>query len=110
MHLKELPYYQANAFLHLEEHTKAQHLMTKYIREWNKIKDVKDNGYFTTTPFFIPFVDEPSKLRRAQYLYLTALCNDFIGNKEKAAESICHSVELNNENLFSVFFHRFGFL
>lgn len=110
MHLKELPYYQAKALLYLSEPTKAQHLMTAYMREWDKIKDVKDNGYFGTTPFFIPFVDEASKLRKAQYLYLNSLSNDFIGNYEKAAESISQSVALNNDNLFAIYFQRFGFL
>ena len=43
MHLKELPYWQAKSFMHLGEHTKAQHLMTKYLREWSKIQHTKDN-------------------------------------------------------------------
>ena len=51
----ELPYFQALLFNHLGEELKGQHLITKYFREWSKIKDVKDNGYFGTTPFFIPF-------------------------------------------------------
>lgn len=80
MHLKELPYWQAKSFMHLGEPTKAQHIMTKCLREWSKIQHTKDNGYFGTTPFFIPFVDEPQKLRRAQYLYLMSLCSDFAKN------------------------------
>jgi len=106
MHLKELPYWQAKAFLHLGETTKAQHLMTKYIREWAKIEHTKDNGYFGTTPFFIPFVDKPEKLRRAQYLYLMSLCADFTGGENMLSESI----SLNNENLFGLFFDKFGLL
>ena len=62
------------------EELKGQHLITKYFREWSKIKDIKDNGYFGTTPFFIPFVDEPARLRKAQFLYLTALCENYMGN------------------------------
>jgi len=109
MHLKELPYWQAKSFVHLGEETKAQHLITKYKREWSEIIHTKDNGYFGTTPFFISFVDEPSKLRRAQYLYLTALCADFIKDSD-ASEKVSESVKLNNENLFALYFEKFGFL
>lgn len=110
MHLKELPYWQAKSFMHLGEHTKAQHLMTKYLREWSKIQHTKDNGYFGTTPFFIPFVDEPQKLRRAQCLYLMSLCNDFAKKYDEAKENVAESTMLNNENLFALYFNRFGFL
>lgn len=106
MHLKELPYWQAKAFAHLGEPTKAQHLITKYLREWSKIDSVEDNGYFGTTPFFIPFVDQPKKLRRAQYLYLMSLCSDFTGS----GNSIAESVALNSDNLFGLYFNKFGFL
>lgn len=110
MHLKELPYYQAKSFEHLGEPTKAQHLITKYFRDWKKIINVKDNGFFGTTPFFISFVDCPKKLRRAQYLYLTALCEEFVGNEELAAQSMSESVSLNTDSHFAQFFNKFGFL
>ena len=110
MHLKELPYWQAKAFMHLGEPTKGQHIMTKYLREWSKIQHTKDNGYFGTTPFFIPFVDEPQMLRRAQYLYLMYLCNDFAKKYDEAKECVVESTTLNNENLFALYFNRFGFL
>lgn len=106
MHLKELPYWQAKSFEHLGEHTKAQHLMTKYLREWKQIKNVVDNGYFGTTPFFIPFVDEPTRLRKAQYLYLTGLCEDYMGNTENAKNNLKESVSLNNDNMLALFFNN----
>lgn len=106
MHLKELPYWQAKSWEHLGEPTKAQHLMTKYMREWEKIEGVKDNGFFGTTPFFISFVDDPKKLRRAQYLYLTALCADFSREENRLSESVA----LNGENLFGLYFDRYGYL
>ena len=106
MHLKELPYFQALSFDHLGEELKGQHLITKYLREWSKIKDVKDNGYFGTTPFFIPFVDESARLRKAQYLYLTGLCEDYMGNIEKAKESLKESINLNNDYMLANFFNK----
>ena len=110
MHLKELPYWQAKSFEHLGENTKAQHLITKYLREWSKIKDLKDNGFFSTTPFFISFVDKPQNMRMAQYHYLMALCDDFTKNEDASKEHISSSISLNNENLFGLYFNRFGFL
>lgn len=108
MHLKELPFFQALSFNHLGEELKGQHIITKYIREWSKIKVIKDNGYFGTTPFFIPFVDEPAKLRKAQYLYLTGLCESYMGNTEKSKENLKESVSLNNDYMLAVFFNNFN--
>lgn len=110
MHLKELPYYQAKSYQHLHEALKGQHLMTKYNREWKEIIDVKDPGYFGTTPFFLSFVEEPAKLRKAQYLYLTALCKAYRGQKEEAADLMKESSQLNTDHLFALFFHTYGFL
>ncbi len=107
MHLKELPYFQALSFDHLGEELKGQHLITGYLREWSRIKEVKDNGYFNTTPFFIPFVDRPQKLRMAQHLYLNGLCDAYIQNEHEAKEKITESVSLNNDNMLAVFFSRF---
>ncbi len=109
MHLKELPYWQAKAFDRLGEPTKAQHLITKYLREWKKFQHTEDNGYFATTPFFLSFVDSPKRLRKAQYHYLVSLCKAYIQNDVEAKAEIETSVSLNNENLFALFFHRFGF-
>ena len=110
MHLKELPYYQAKSFEHLGETLKGQHLITRYLREWKSIKDVKDNGYFSTTPFFIPFVDNPEKMRKAQYLYLMALCHDYMEKKNEAKEMMEESSRLNTDNLFALYFKQDGFL
>ena len=107
MHMKELPYWQTKSYEHLGAYTKAQQLITKYIREWDKIQYGKDNGYFDTTPFFIPFVDDPKKLRMAQHKYLMGLCNLAIGEKETARTLLAESVDLNQDNLFAVFFTKF---
>ncbi len=110
MHLKELPYYQAIAWTHLGETLKARAAITKYCREWQAIRDTKDNGFFGTTPFFISFTDAPERLRSAQYNYLMSLCYDFMGKDEQASSGVKQSAELNSENLFALFFDKFGFL
>ncbi len=110
MHLKELPYYQAKAYTYLGNDLKARAIITKYMREWEKIKDVTDNGFFGTTPFFISFTDNPQKLRAAQYNYLTALCCDFAEKSDIAAEKMACSAKGNTENLPALFFNKYGFL
>ena len=106
MYLKELPFYQAKACERLGDDNKTQRIITKYYREWSKIKDVKDNGYFSTTPFFIPFVDKAEKLRKAQYLYLVGLCEGLM-KKSSAKETLAESVKLNNDNMSAVFYSQF---
>lgn len=101
MHLPELPYYQALAFDKLGEHFKARSIMTKYMRIWSKMEDVTDNGFFATTPFFMPFIEAPIKLRRAKALYFTALCDRYLGLDGQADEKMQESYKLNNDNLFA---------
>lgn len=110
MHLKELPYYQAQAWMHLGEEIKAQQLITKYRREWSKIDSVHDNGFFSTTPFFISFTDDPKTLRRALHCYLNALIADFMGEHSRAKVLIEESCRLNRENLSALGFQTQGFL
>jgi tetratricopeptide (TPR) repeat protein len=104
MHLKELPWYQALSFNRLGEKTKGVSLMTRYRRVWEEALSAKDSGYFATTPFFIPFTDSPEKMRQAQFGYLCGLCEDYMGNKEKAKELLTTSAELNSELLFAKFY------
>jgi hypothetical protein len=52
-------------------------------------------------------MDDPARLRRAQYLYLTALCHAYMGNTTLAKNQLTQSVELNREHMLAVFFERF---
>ena len=104
MHLKELPWYQAVSYDRLGEHIKGVQLMTEYLPVWKAALRAKDSGYFTTTPFFIPFTDCPEKLRKAQFSYLLGLCHDYMGRKEQAEEYLKTAAELNSELLFAKFY------
>lgn len=73
MHLKELPYYQAKSLEHLGEPIEARQVITRFLRECEKIRNTKDNTYFGTTPFFISFIDDPERMREALYQYLWGL-------------------------------------
>lgn len=101
MHLRELPYYQALSSRHLGLDCHAQNLMTHYKREWSAQLDRVDNGYFATTPFFISFVEDASRLRRAYYLYLCALVERFDGHEDSARAMLAESYALNSDNLFA---------
>ena len=110
MHLKELPYYQACAWRHLGENLKGQQRITRYRREWSGIAKTVDNGFFSTTPFFISFMDDPRKMRMAQYEYLMSLCYAYMGDCDTAKCRLGKSLELQNENLAAISFALQGFL
>ncbi|MBQ3088448.1 MAG: DUF5107 domain-containing protein [Clostridia bacterium] len=104
MHFKELPWYQALSYNKLGEPLKGQDLITRYNRLWKSALKAKDDGYFATTPFFIPFTDSPEKLRRAQFGYLLGLAEAYMGNKEKGKELLSSAYDLNSELLFAKFY------
>lgn len=108
MHLKELPFYQVLSLRHLGLTVRAQQVAIKYRREWEKILSVTDSGFFGTTPFFIPFIDELARLRKAQYLYLAGLMASLLGDADTAKAQLKESAALNNDNMFAVVYDRFG--
>ena len=110
MHLKELPYFQAKAWLHLGEELKAQSVVTDMYREWQTLIRVRDNGFFQITPFFISSTDDPEKCRREQYAYLMALCYDAMGMTERASASLREATAASDENLLALTFREQGFL
>ena len=101
MHLPELPYYQALSYDKLGETFKSRSLITKYMRIWSKMENVTDNGFFATTPFFMPFIEAPERLRSAKALYFNGLCDRYLGNDEEANRKMAESYSKNNDNLFA---------
>ena len=101
--LPELPAWQAAAARHLGEPVKAQHILIGALRDWKTMADVKDNGFFGTTPFFIPFIGDPKTLRKGQSLYLTGLA-DLLTGTPGAKEKIRESWHINSDNLFALVF------
>ena len=101
MHLPELPYYQALSYDRLGESFQARSLITKYRRAWSTFEDIVDNGFFATTPFFMSFIEEPKKLRRAKALYFNGLVDRYLGLDAEADKKMAESFSLNNDNLFA---------
>ena len=101
MHLSELPYYQALSLDRLGEELKSRRLMTEYMRKWKGMEKVVDNGFFATTPFFMPFIESAEQLRKSKAAYLIGLCERYLGNDAKADELMKESFKNNNDNLFA---------
>ncbi len=101
MHLKELPYYQALCYRLLGREARGCALMTEYRRRWQEALNAHDSGYFSTTPFFLPFTDTASDMRCAQYSYLSALCADYRGEADEAKELARRAYLMNSELLFA---------
>ena len=101
MHLPELPYYQALSYDRLGENCKSRKLMTVYMRKWSKMESVMDNGFYVTTPFFMPFIEEPERLRSSKALYFLGLCDRYLGRDAEADAKMKESYNKNNDNLFA---------
>ena len=104
MYLPELPYYQALSWEQLGEYLKSRAIVTEYTRKWGAIRDMKDTGFFATTPFFMPFIDQPGDLRRSRYLYFTGLLDLFRGEDSAAREKLRECYALNNDNVMALLY------
>lgn len=104
MHLIELPYYKAMCALRLGLSNRAQNIMTASRRQWRVELTREDCGFFSTTPFFISFMDDSASMRRAQYLYLLALVEQYCGNGETALSMFRESCQLNSDQMFCGYF------
>jgi len=104
MHLPELPYYRALSYDRLGMPLHSRKLITEYRRRWEAMNDIKDNGFFATTPFFISFVDDPAALRYAKSCYLTGLLDLYMGDEASAKAKMKDSFDFNNDNLFALLY------
>lgn len=100
MHLRELPYYQALCAEALGLQQKAWNIMARAKRDWTGNLTRKDNGFFSTTPFFISFAQDPELARKAYYQYLLGLVALYEGNRQEADELFRESYELNSDSMF----------
>ena len=100
MHLRELPYYQALCAEALSLQQKAWNIMARAKRDWTANLERKDNGFFSTTPFFISFAQEPAQARRGYYLYLLGLVKLYEGELQAAFEMFRESYQLNSDSHF----------
>ncbi|WP_269522719.1 DUF5107 domain-containing protein [Coraliomargarita parva] len=80
MHLPELPVYQARALQALGQFARAERILRDCLRKWNQALKDSSAGFFSTTPFFISYVDQPEEARTAQFKYLTSKAKQALGD------------------------------
>ena len=109
MHLRELPYFQALSWRQLGDELAAERVMTAARREWERFASREDDGYFSVTPFFISYVDDPRAARRAAADWLLSLVADFAGESGRSRRLAEAAYGACSDNLLSLSFVRQGF-
>ncbi len=100
MHLPELPYYQAEAYLSRGDYLAARALMDEFERSCTDAITKQDAGYFSTTPFFISYCDEPERARRAYYSALLGFAARFAGERAQERELFAAASSADHANLW----------
>lgn len=104
MHLPELPYYQALCAEALGLPQRAWNIMGRAKRNWSEALTKTDVGFYSTTPFFISFAQQPQQLRQAAYTYLLALVKLYEGRTREASRMFRQSYSLNSDSMFCHFY------
>lgn len=81
MSLPDLPYYQAMTHRENGRRLEGDMLINYKLQEWKKGMSTADAGYFSSTPFFLSYIESGKEQRTAYYGYLIALAYDYIGNE-----------------------------
>ncbi len=67
MNLPELDIWKVKALIKLGDKAEAERLKSSVIAKWEKEMTRHDSGYFSTTPFFISYMDNPAEERKNFY-------------------------------------------
>ena len=78
MYLSTLAYYVGRAYEELGEPERGRALVQDRLDQLESEFDKEDTGYFGTTPFFLVFIDKPSRARRQYYAYPLFLFSQFL--------------------------------
>lgn len=78
MHLPELPVYQALSKIRLGRPEEGIALARSFRAECERNKARTDSGYFSTTPFFISYLDDAREMRDAYYNRMIDFCDTVI--------------------------------
>ncbi|MGE9289505.1 MAG: tetratricopeptide repeat protein, partial [Puniceicoccales bacterium] len=88
MHLPELPVYQARALQAMGQFARAERILRDCLRRWNQALREESGGFFTTTPFFISYIDQEQQARTGHFKYLTAKAKLALGDVKGAMEDL----------------------
>ncbi len=86
MHVPSLPYYKALCCIRRGNRLQARAILDEAEKKWKRNIRTEDAGFFSTTPFFIPYIDDAPRMRRAYYSYLLSLVCEAMGKKTEAAQ------------------------
>ncbi len=100
MHLPELPYYQAMAYVAKGDFWSGRALIDISQKAWHEAIHKSDAGYFTTTPFFISYCDDASSVRKAYFSYLLGFANRFMGHTSASKDLFVEASKLDKSNLW----------
>lgn len=93
MNLSGLAYYQALSYRETGQRLKGDILINYKLQEWKDGLSAVDAGYFSSTPFFISFIENGKQQRTAYYSYLLALAYNYIGDGQMQQKFINQAAE-----------------
>lgn len=86
MYLPTLAYYVARADELLGSHGEGEKLVTRRRAELEQARRLQDTGFFSTTPFFISFLDDSAGARKLACAYPLMLYAKFLGDGKGESE------------------------
>ena len=86
MYLPTLAYYVARADELLGARGEGEKLVSRRKAELERARRLQDTGFFSTTPFFLSFVDDSAEARKLACAYPLMLYAKFLGDEEGEAE------------------------
>ncbi|MBO4262657.1 MAG: DUF5107 domain-containing protein [Clostridia bacterium] len=85
MYLYTYRYYLARAYEYLGEKQKADELIKEGLKSDLVEMNKEDAGYFSTTPFFISFIDDNKLARENYFSYRLYLYYKYLGDEENSS-------------------------
>ena len=85
MYLNTLPYYMAKAYTYLGEKEKGDALIKERLSLLEAEMGKEDMGNYSTTPFFLSFIDQPAVARKNALAYPAYLYSRYLKDKEREA-------------------------
>jgi tetratricopeptide (TPR) repeat protein len=101
MHLPELSCWQAKVYLETGREAMTGELLAAHERIYGSAREVRDAGYFKSTPFFISYQEPAQVLRKAACDWQLAMVCFAAGELSKARELAAASLKGEPTNLYA---------
>lgn len=88
LNIPELPCFKALAYNRLGDAKMAKETMEYYLRSWEKEMTREPRGYFSETPFFISYINDPTADRISFYSKLIGQAKDVLNTIEQENKKI----------------------